>query len=163
MRTVGTMIVIGALTATFTFADNSAEERFKAKYGRFTPGAKVARLAENPMQCGMSCCRHMQNKVAADLPAATDAEARFQLKLGRYTPAEENRQEMAKALAAEPAALVAGAPATISDAEERFKAKFGRYTPLSEQRFELARKRTVERELLAAQNMRCEHCARHRV
>jgi hypothetical protein len=142
MKTMITVFVAGAmLTSAVSRAavnDRTAEERFRTKYGRYTPAEEARRNANeetraNDLGCGREDCCH-KNTVRAALkqPVAaarinSGAEERFKVKWGRYTSAEEAR--LAKTAPAERNVPAATSPLTAAHADQvaaRFYEKLGR-------------------------------------
>ena len=111
MKTLLTISFAGLMfVATGLANDGGAEDRFMAKWGRYTP-AEEARL--NAAESNLAA----REETTVSLAPRNDngAESRFSMKWGRYTPAEEARLKAAVVAAA------TGAPA-------------GRYTPAEEAR-----------------------------
>jgi hypothetical protein len=180
MRTT-IVLLTGAVLSLTLFggsADSSAEERYRMKYGRYTPAEEVRQKAQREAQANAAtaaevatCCRYMNASLQNARVADTFVESHFRIKYGQGTPAAEARQ---RAAAEETAAHVrrceelgkctlmpADARAAASSAplvgeswrEAWFRAKYGRSLPV----------KTEEPELLAsADRMSCENeCCKH--
>jgi hypothetical protein len=119
MKTV-VILLAGALSLSTAFgSDPFAEERFKAKYGRYTPAEEARREALKKAEkaaklqksehaeagmCDMPDCCKSQSKTGAKAEvstADTHAEALFRAKYGRPSPVKEVRIAEAKREAAE--------------------------------------------------------------
>ena len=118
----------GALSA----ADNSlADERYKAKYGRYPMGVAAAKQHEGP-----ACCRSLAGHSA--IADARDEEVR--VKYGRFTPATETRlkavgEDVARhqgrclemgQCSSTHAQEAVNVTAVLPAGEARFQAKYGR-------------------------------------
>jgi hypothetical protein len=177
MKTVIALVVAGILTASVGVAgvnDQMAEERYRAKYGRYSPAEERRQHASEEarrntaIRCEREGCCHAasQDTAAAqnhsDTRTISDAAQRFMAKWGR------NPFEL------EPSRVVAGSGATAatalsysandrsmhgSDAAARLQAKTGRTAQLPPA---ATQARMGDTELLA-QAVTCEHecCARH--
>ena len=114
MRTVW-ILLTGAILSVAAFSAHSdplAEERYRAKYGRYTPAAEARQEAARQLTAAMAsrveasvCCQQM--KVASRNAAVTESstDMHFRAKYGRSTPAKEARQ---RAVAEERAAHTKG-------------------------------------------------------
>src|SRR4051794_463994 len=100
-----------------TQGDPAAEERFRMKYGRYTPAEEsrreAVRIAANEgrtahvLSCVKhGCCTSQKEAVIVAKSEATagdpGAEARFRMKYGRSSPAQESRFAAAKRATREP-------------------------------------------------------------
>jgi hypothetical protein len=179
MRTT-IVLLTGAMLSLTAFGSNDpfAEERYRMKYGRYTPAeearqktvrearAKTAAAVEVAM-----CCRYMNGSHQNVAVSDTFTETHFRTKYGRSTPAAEARQ---RAAAEETAAHVRrceeigkcalmqagarGAETSAPAAPESwmqawFRTKYGRSLPVQ----------TGEPKLFAsADRTSCEHeCCKH--
>ena len=86
--------VVFAVAAFAASNDQFAEERYRMKYGRYTPAEEARRKAvaaeknDAVEYVGQACCRHMPHDTALAMkPSANDAW--FRAKFGRNTPAYE--------------------------------------------------------------------------
>ena len=85
--------VVFAITAFAASSDQFAGERYRMKYGRYSPVEETRRKAvaaerKDVEYVGQACCRNMPHDTAlAGKPSAN--EAWFRAKLGRNTPAYE--------------------------------------------------------------------------
>lgn len=155
-----TMVLLaGALFASMTMmaADGQlAEERYKGKYGRYTPAKEAAMKAAQPVGArAAACCELMAERGRV---ALSNNEERFHAKFGRYSPAREAQMKVERTILAAhsrkctampqclemPAMVEQTAPA-ISESAARSLAKFGRLPVASEP------------ALLAVNNQTCEH------
>ena len=167
-----------SLTAFGGSTDTSAEERYRMKYGRYTPAEEARQKTQREAQAKIAaavevatCCRYMNASLQNAGVADTFVESHFRIKYGRSTPAAEARE---RAAAEETATHVrrceelgkctlmrADARAAASSAlavgeswrEAWFRAKYGRSLPV----------KTEEPKLFAsADRMGCEHeCCKH--
>jgi len=171
-----TAILLGIMVASAALAgthDPMAEERYRMKYGRYTPAEEARRAARPEVnhEAG-ACCRTMHGSSTSALVGsdASGQGARFAAKFGRIPPQAEARTRVVEAdLAAHvmkcveigqcarvhtaaTAAIVTSAP---TDAQLRLRAKYGVTAPSQPAR--------QERLLVASADMGgCEHeCCRH--
>lgn len=176
--------VVIATTALAAQGDPMAEERYRMKYGRYTPAeearqkAAKARAADVTEYVGQSCCRHMKHENSAEkvTPNSASSEAHFKMKYGRATPGAEARAKAAEEQVAthirkcaelDRCPLVAVKNATsstnvaVSNSEAWFRAKYGRSAPSEERKAATPAK--DERLLVAATNPApCEmDCCKH--
>ena len=109
-------LIAGALFVSTAFgSDPYAEERFKAKYGRYTPAEETRREAAKKAQATTAksdhpqaqmceipnCCKRETKAATAKVSTAdTHAEALFRAKYGRPSPMKEARIAEAKRQAA---------------------------------------------------------------
>ena len=177
----GVMIATTALVAQ---GDPMAEERYRMKYGRYTPAeearqkAAKERAADATEYVGQSCCRHMKHENSGEkvTPNSASTEAYFKMKYGRSVPGAEAREKAAaeqvathirKCVELNRCPLVAVINATpsrnvaVSNSEAWFQAKFGRKAPSGERRAAIAAKE--DQPLVAAANpVPCEmECCKH--
>ena len=118
-------LITGTLFVATAFgSDPYAEERFKAKYGRYSPAEEARRDAAKNAQkaaaksqepraaeiamCDMpNCCKRDKTAQAKLSTADTYPEALFRAKYGRPSPVKEVRIAEAKQKAAESVAVAA--------------------------------------------------------
>jgi hypothetical protein len=166
MRTKA-MLCAGAVLSLAAFAnstDSFTEERYRAKYGRYTPAAEARqKLVAKPE--APACCRSVSASFKNAPRWQASAEAVFRTKHGRNTPAGEAREKLAATerrmhllSCAElgkctfmqpdkPPVLTSSAAAVDSWREEFFRAKYGRAFQVN-----------TEAELsLSAAKVTCEH------
>jgi hypothetical protein len=147
-------VVFAALAAS---SDQSAEERYRMKYGRYTPAEEARRQRVEAERkdvveyVGETCCRHMpQDTALAMKPSAN--EAWFRAKFGRNTPAYEAGRKAADVQVAAYLARCAElgrcplfrvsktdensttVATNLTDTEARFRMKYGRGLPMEERR-----------------------------
>ena len=132
MKTMMILLFAGAMSSSAMLAstnDQWAEERMKAKTGRYSPAEEArreARARESEDQdhtCKkQSCCRHQHASAQANQTSASSKGAGTLLasKLGRGTPAVSESSAHEKALAASNAS---------SYSEAWWRSKFGRSMP----------------------------------
>ena len=169
-----TGIVVGA--TAFAATDAMAEERYRIKYGRYTPAeeARRATRTEVSQDTAGACCR-THPSIAAVMTDAPGQEARFAAKYGRLTPQAEARKRRSDAgLAAHvkecveigqcsrmhgATAVKAVAPSGQTDADLRLRAKYGQTAPTHVRQDASSQ----ERQLIAStQTGGCEHeCCKH--
>jgi hypothetical protein len=174
------VLFIGAILSLTAFGSNDpfAEERYRMKYGRYTPAEEARQKApgEDQAKTGAAvelatCCRYMDVSLQNAGVSETFVESHFRIKYGRSTPAAEARR---KAEAEERAAhvrrceeigkcasmQVAGRSADTSAPrpgeywmQAWFRTKYGRSLPVE----------TKEPRVFAsADRSSCEHeCCRH--
>lgn len=129
MKTMMILLFAGAMSSSAMLAstnDQWAEERMKAKTGRYSPAEEArreARARESEDQdhtCKkQSCCRH-QHASAKNKRSSNSADTLLASKLGRGTPAVSESSAHEKALAASNAS---------SYSEAWWRSKFGRSMP----------------------------------
>ena len=154
-----TMVLLaGALFASAMMAADGqlAEERYKGKYGRYTPTKEAAMKAAQPVVLrAAACCELIAERGRL---ALSNNEERFHAKFGRYSTAREAQMKVEReTLAANsrkcttmpqclemPAIVEQTAPA-LSESAARSVAKYGRLPVGSEP------------ALLAVSNQTCEH------
>lgn len=84
--------VVFAIAASAASNDQLAEERYRMKYGRYTPAEEARREAvaagrkDTVEYVGQACCRHMPHDTALAVKPSAN-EAWFRAKFGRNTPA----------------------------------------------------------------------------
>lgn len=98
MKTLMTTLLAGAMTVSVMNAgvnDQSAEERYRAKYGRYTPAEEARRANAEQVKrqatqrrCGdEGCCRHTPaayaERVSPGARPYADASERMKAKFGR--------------------------------------------------------------------------------
>ena len=177
--------VVFAIAAFAASNDQLAEERYRMKYGRYTP-AEEARLKVVAAErkdaveyVGQACCRHMphDNALVAREPSAN--EAWFRAKFGRNTPAYEGGKKVVEAqvaahvvkcaelgrcplIAVSKAADTTTVARNLTETEARLRMKYGR-TFGAEERRKATPAATEERPLLAtAEHSPCtEACCKH--
>lgn len=184
------VLFAGVVIASATLVgqgDPMAEERYRMKYGRYTPAEEARQKAAKEKATdvteyvGQSCCRHMKHGVSGETVTlnSTSTEAWFKMKYGRSTPGAEASQKAAeeqlaahirKCVELDRCPLVAVGNATsstnvtaasVSTSEAWFRAKFNRGAPSEERRAAIAAK--DERLLVASTNpLPCEMaCCKH--
>jgi hypothetical protein len=176
--------VMISTTALATQGDPMAEERYRMKYGRYTPAeearqkAAKERSADATAYVGQSCCRHMKHETTVERVTLNSAstEAYFKMKYGRSIPGAEAREKAAEEQVAmhirkcaelDRCPLVAVENATssrnvaASNSDAWFRAKYGRSVPSVERKVATLAK--DERLLVAAANpVPCEmECCKH--
>jgi hypothetical protein len=147
----GTMMMIMSATNA---ADNDrlAEERYRMKYGRYSPGEETRRQGapkKTKAYAGQSCCQRLKQETPAEKssPNSFNTEAWHKAKHGRATPGAEAREKAAEEIVARhirkcealgQCPLVAAeespsstnvAGTSVSRDEAWFRAKYGRATP----------------------------------
>ena len=172
MKTLIALVVAGILTASAGIAgvnDQMAEERYRAKYGRYSPAEERRQHASEEargntaIRCERKgCCHAAPQDTAAvqnmpDTRAVSDAAERFVAKWGRNP------------LEAEPSRVMAGSGVTAAtvpsysandrrvhagDAAARLEAKTGRTAQLPPA---ATQARVRNTELLAQASVTCEH------
>jgi hypothetical protein len=173
-------IMVGAAVLAET-NDPMAEERYRMKYGRYTPAEEARRAARAGLSQDMTgaCCR-MKHGSPATAVVAADAsgqQARFLAKYGQLTPLAEARKRVLDAeLAAHvntcvqigqcsrihgvttTVAVVSPAPA-LTNADMRLRAKYGLTAPIQVPR---AVSSQGQEHIASAQVGGCEHeCCKH--
>ena len=172
MKLLTTVLMAAALTVSAGLAgvtDQMAEERYRAKYGRYTPAEETRRQASlearknTPASCDRDACCHAAPAKAAlrgnvvNTATASDVAERFRAKWGR------NPSGMEPARAAADPAVSAATEASysaqntsvyISDAAARFQAKTGRTTQTNAAPAQVETRRA---ELLAQASFACQH------
>jgi len=126
MKTMMILLFAGAMSGSAMLAttnDQWAEERMKAKTGRYSPAEEARRQARARESNGQdqtckkqSCCRH-QHASAKTKRSTNSADTLLNSKLGRDTPAVSESSAHEKALAASNAS---------SYSEAWWRSKFGR-------------------------------------
>ena len=129
MKTMMILLFAGAMSGSAMLAttnDQWAEERMKAKTGRYSPAEEARREAlvrksdSQDQTCKkQSCCRH-QHASAQTKRSTNSADTLLGSKLGRGTPAVSESSAHEKALAASNAS---------SYSEAWWRSKFGRSMP----------------------------------
>lgn len=129
MKTMMILLFAGAMSSSAMLAstnDQWAEERMKAKTGRYSPAEEARREArareseDQDQTCKkQSCCRH-QHASAKNKRSSNSADTLLASKLGRGTPAVSESSAHEKALAASNAS---------SYSEAWWRSKFGRSMP----------------------------------
>jgi hypothetical protein len=139
MRTMVTFVAAAAMFACAGIAgatDNTAEERFRLKYGRYTPAEEARQSAveearKNALGCGREDCCHKQHAHttanAAVVSPRSTAEERFRAKWGRTTAAEEARlTDASRTDPMEFASTAAPHAAHVDDVAAKMQEKLGR-------------------------------------
>ena len=175
------VLFAGMMVASVAFAgtnDPMAEERFRMKYGRYTPAeeARSAARSEVIQDVAGACCRKMHGAATASVAAseASGPGGLLAAKVGRLTPQREARKRKVDAeLAAHvkkcveigqcervhgataKAATVISAP---TDAEGRLRAKYGLTAPSQAHRVD-----SEQEQLVASADLSgCDHeCCTH--
>lgn len=130
MKTMMTLLFVGAMSTSALLATTNgqwAEERMKAKMGRYSPAEEARREAITRMSsahdeaCNMqSCCRHQHASAQANQTGASSKAAGTLLasKWGRTTPATES-----------PAGEQTLAASNASSSNAWWRSKWGRSMP----------------------------------
>lgn len=162
--------VVFAFVAFAASSDQLAEERYRMKYGRYTPAEEARRKAvadkrkDAAEYVGQACCRNMPHDTALTVKPSAN-EAWFRAKFGRSTPAYEAEKRAVevqvvahvakcKELGRCPLPLVTKSVDTttvarnLTETEARLQMKYGR-TFGTEERRNAAPTATEERPLLA--------------
>jgi len=144
MNTLITLVMAGALVATSVVAgvnDQLTEERYRAKYGRYTPAEESRRKAAEVTRAHTAtacereaCCQRIASKASVNrrvlgVLSNSDADARFRAKWGRgFVDAEAQTLDAACNLTATRKAQqsVPNANTPNYDALGRLQAKTGR-------------------------------------
>ena len=175
------ILFAGTVIASALFAEASdpfAEERYRMKYGQYTPAEQERRMLAREAQqngateyVGQACCRHMPSGVGAVSTQDLAVEGRHRAKFGRNTPAFEARQKAVQAAVADHVGKCAGlgrcplvrAHATAdppaiatSDTEMRLRMKLGRSLPAQERRPAAPRVPEDRRLLASTAHSPCE-------
>ena len=170
-----TGIIVGA--AAFAASDPMAEERYRMKYGQYTPAEQARRAAriEVSHDAAGACCRMTHPSTTVVTSDASGQQARFVAKYGRLTPqAEALKQRSDAEMAAHvkkcveigqcsrmhgATAVKAVVPSGQTDADLRLRAKYGLTAPTQ------VRQETSSQEhqlMTSAQMGGCEHeCCKH--
>jgi hypothetical protein len=156
------MLVAGAILTLAPFsarANSETEERYRAKYGRYTEAYEAREKAAHKVDAP-ACCRNM-NALFKNEPRESFTEALFRSKYGRSTPRVEAREKLvAEANAKNVRRCVELGKCTLMKADtstpkaarahswsdDFYRSKYGR--PLAARREEID---------LAAGNVTCEH------
>ena len=178
MKTVTALLVAGILTASAGVAgikDQMAEERYRAKYGRYSPAEEKRQHASEEARRNTSigcetegCCHAASQDTTAiqnltDTRAVSDAAERFVAKWGR-NPFESKPSRVIDAsrvtAATAPSYSAGNRSVHGGDAAARLQAKTGRTAQLPPATTQAWVRDT---ELLAQASVTCEHecCARH--
>lgn len=179
MRTVIALVVAGVVIASAGVAgvnDQMAEERYRAKYGRYSPAEERRQHASEEARRNTSigcqtkdCCHAASQNTAENLPdtrTGSDATQRFIAKWGRNPfEAEPSRAMAASSVNAATAPSDSADNRSVhhGDAAARLQAKTGRTGQLDPAATQ-ARSRVRNTELLAQASLTCEQecCARRR-
>ena len=179
MKTVIALVVVGIVTASAGIAgvnDQMAEERYRAKYGRYSPVEEERRKhateeARRNTSIGCEregCCHEASQHTAAaqnlpDTRAVSDAAERFIAKWGRNPFEAEPSRVMAGSgvtAATAPSYSASDRRVHAGEAAARLEAKTGRTAQLPPA---ATQARVRNTELLAQASVTCDHecCARH--
>ena len=178
MKTLTALLIAGIVTASAGVAginDQMAEQRYRAKYGRYSPAEERRQHASEEARrntaigCATEgCCRAASQDTAAaqnqtDTRTRSDAAERFIAKWGRNPFESKTSRVMdASGVTAATAPSYSANDRSIhgGDAAARLQAKTGRTAqpPLG-----TTQARVRDTELLAQASVTCEHecCARH--
>jgi hypothetical protein len=158
------MFFVGATLTALTLnaaVDSQAEERYRAKYGRYTQTYEAQKKAVLKLEAP-ACCRNMNAELKNE-PRDNFADALFRSKYGRSTPRVEAREKLAveanarhvrmclelgKCTLMHAGGNVAAPPKGAPDnswLEAFYRAKFGRTLE------------TTGEEVRVASNVTCEH------
>ena len=171
MKLLTTVLMAAALTVSAGLAgvtDQMAEERYRAKYGRYTPAEETRRQAslearKNTLSCDRDACCHAAAAKAAstgnvvNTTTASDVAERFRAKWGRNPSGMEPSRaaaDPAVSAATEASYSAQNTSVHISDAAARFQAKTGRTTQINAAPTQVE---TRGAELLAQASFACEH------
>jgi hypothetical protein len=178
----GAMLAFAALAETNT---SLVEERYRAKYGRYTSAEEASRgLAKETagtQYVGQACCRNMKPEAGTESATLSGpgTEAWYRMKYGRNAPRAEARELRAKDALAKhvhkceelnSCPLVATValtpretvPSTVSEARARLQAKYGRSDLGGEERRAPVTSNEQSALRTASATVSCEHeCCKH--
>jgi hypothetical protein len=172
MKLLTTVLIAAALTVSAGLAgvtDQMAEERYRAKYGRYTPAeekrpqSSLEARKNTPVSCDRDACCHAAPAKAAltgkvvKTTTASDVAERFRAKWGRNPSGMEPSRaaaDPAVSAATEASYSAQNTSVYINDAAARFQAKTGRTTQINTAPTQVE---TRGAELLAQASFACEH------